>query len=54
LTREIFLECRSPRRGKFPAQRMNNPLWEWLVLSRWSTWTITQHFEEPGAFDLRP
>jgi hypothetical protein len=54
LTRDVFLEWRSPRRGEFPAQRMNNPLWEWLVLSRWSAWTINQHFKGPSAFEAGP
>jgi hypothetical protein len=54
LTREIFLEWRSPRRGKVQAERMNNALWEWLIPSRWNAWRINQHFEGPGIFEAGP
>src|SRR5687767_3229572 len=44
LTRELFLEWRSPRPGTANPERMNNPIWEWLIQSRWNAWLINQHF----------
>jgi hypothetical protein len=35
ITPEIIAEWRAPRCGTTNPQRMNNPLWEWLV-RRWS------------------
>lgn len=49
LTRELFLEWRAPRRGNANPERMNNPVWEWLIQSRWNAFQIAEHFKAPSA-----
>ena len=34
VTPKIFKEWRSPRYGTSNPERMNNPLWEWLIESK--------------------
>jgi hypothetical protein len=54
LTRELFLEWRSPRRGSANPERMNNPVWEWLIQSRWNAWRVSEHFEAPTGYYAGP
>lgn len=51
LTRELFLKRRDARRGTSNPERMNNPLWEWLITSRWSAYFVNEHFSGPSPFD---
>ena len=55
VTSEVFREWRSPRFGSSNPERLNNPLWEWLIESHWSAYAARQHFDpeseqrsEPG------
>src|SRR5216117_3029675 len=54
VTRELFLKWRSPRFGTLNPQRMNNPVWEWLVKSRINAYQATQRFNGPSAMDAGP
>src|SRR5215213_4761385 len=44
ITPELFREWRSPRLGASNPERLTNPVWEWLVRSRWSAYSASQHF----------
>ncbi len=54
VTRKLFRKWRSPRFGLANPDRMNNPLWEWLVRSRASAYTAAQRFNEPSALEVGP
>jgi hypothetical protein len=44
VTDEAFREWRSPRFGRSNPERLNNPLWEWLVRSGWSAYAVRKRF----------
>ena len=44
ITSELFREWRSPRFGTSNPDRMNNPVWEWLIESKWSAYSASRHF----------
>jgi hypothetical protein len=54
VTRELFLEWRSPRYGRSNPERMDNPVWEWLVRSRLSAFYANDDFKGPSPFDAGP
>jgi len=54
ITREHFLEWRSPRRGTSNPETLTNPVWDWLVRSKLSGYQANKHFEGPSAFDEGP
>jgi hypothetical protein len=54
ITRELFLEWRSPRDGRSNPEPMTNPVWAWLVRSRWNAWRANSHFEGPEAMTAGP
>lgn len=54
VTRKLFRKWRAPRFGRSNPERMNNPVWEWLVRSRNPAYWLAQHFREPSAFDVGP
>ncbi|MBI3206048.1 MAG: hypothetical protein HYZ29_31220 [Myxococcales bacterium] len=54
VTREVFLESRSPRWGTANPERMNNPVWEWLVRSRIDAYHANRHFSGPPATSAGP
>ena len=54
VTRELFLEWRSPRFGNSNPERMNNPVWEWLAKSRTSAYQANEHMRGPSAVDAGP
>ncbi len=54
VTRDRFLVWRCPRRGVFNGQRMSNPVWEWLLRSRWSSWKAQTFFEAKTSMESGP
>jgi len=54
VTPERFVEWRSPRFGSTNPQRMNNPVWEWLVRSRIDAYQATVALGGPSALDAGP
>lgn len=51
VTRELFLEWRDVRRGKFPGEVMTNPVWRWLIDSNISAYRANTHFDGPSSYD---
>lgn len=54
VTPELFLKWRSPRIGQANPERMNNPVWEWLVKSKLNAYMATQRLSGPSAMDAGP
>ena len=54
VTLESFREWRSPRFGKANPERMNNPVWEWLIRSKLNAFSAGERFNEPSAMDVGP
>lgn len=54
LTPDLFMEWRTPRFGEANPDRMNNPVWEWLIRSRLSAYQAGQRFNGPSAMDAGP
>jgi hypothetical protein len=45
VTDDAYLEWCSPRFGKTNPERLNNPLWEWLIRSGWSAYAVRHRFD---------
>jgi len=54
VTPELFREWRSPRFCLSNPERMNNPVWEWLIRSKLSAYQATERFLDPSALDAGP
>jgi hypothetical protein len=54
LTRELFVKWRSPRFGSADPERMNNPVWEWLVRSKLTAYQAAQRLRGPSALEAGP
>ncbi|MDR0520990.1 MAG: hypothetical protein LBH00_03945 [Planctomycetaceae bacterium] len=54
ITREEFLQWRSPRQGKTNPQRMTNAVWEYLVKNRLDAYTANALFDGPSSLDAGP
>lgn len=54
VTAESFAEWRSPRVGTANPQRLNNPVWEWLIDCRLNAYEAAQAFNAPDAFEAGP
>jgi hypothetical protein len=54
LTPELFMRWRTPRFGRANPERMNNPVWEWLIRSRLSAYLAEQSFKVPLAMRAGP
>jgi hypothetical protein len=54
LTRELFLEWRSPRRGSANPELMSNPVWDWLVRSELDAYRANSRFDGPAALGAGP
>jgi len=54
LSQEMFLAWRSPRQACPPACRLDNPLWQWLVRTRWSAYQANEIFAGPSPFSAGP
>jgi len=54
VTAKLFKQWRSPRLGRSNPERMNNPVWEWLVRCRVNAYGANKWFEGPSSFDAGP
>jgi hypothetical protein len=54
LSKEEFIQWRSPRDAKENPARVNNPLWEWLVRTRWSAYQANEIFRGPSSLGAGP
>ncbi len=54
VTPDLFREWRSPRVGSTNPERMNNPVWEWLVRSRVNAYVAAQKHHGPSAMEAGP
>lgn len=50
LTPQEFADWRSPRVVDDNPTRLDNPLWQWLVRTRWSAFQANEQFNGPSAF----
>ena len=54
VSREAFLEWRSPRMGTANPSVMTNPVWEWLIRTRMNAYQATKDMGGPSALDAGP
>jgi hypothetical protein len=54
VTPKLFKDWRSPRFGRSNPERMNNPVWEWLVRCRVSAYWANEEFDGPSSFEAGP
>ena len=54
VTKELFLKWRTPRFGSKNPERMNNPVWEWLIKAGINAYTATERLDGPSAMDAGP
>ncbi len=54
ITRELFLQWRSPRAGRANPERLNNPVWEWLIRSRLNAYSANERFGGPDSLGAGP
>jgi len=54
VTPELFREWRSPRFGQSNPERMNNPVWEWVIRSRLNAYMAAQRLLGPSTSDVEP
>src|SRR3954465_14529478 len=54
VTPELFREWRSPRFGRTNPERMNNPVWEWLVKSRIDAFNANENLNGPDSLEAGP
>lgn len=54
LSPEEFLSWRSPREAEHHPVRLDNPLWHWLVRTRWSAYHANNTYSGPSSFDAGP
>ncbi len=54
LDRDLFLEWRSPRRGRANPEAMTNPVWTALVETRLSAWQANEKMGGPDSMDAGP
>lgn len=54
ITRELFLEWRSPRLGNANPSVLTNPVWEWLIRTRMNAYQATETFGGPSALEAGP
>jgi len=51
---ELFRQWRSPRFGRANPERMDNPVWEWLIRRRANAFQANAHFNGPSPFEAGP
>jgi hypothetical protein len=54
LSQDEFLAWRSPRKVSLQATRLDNPLWHWLVRTRWDAYNANKNYAGPSSFDVGP
>lgn len=52
--KDVFLEWRSPKRGNANPQRLNNPVWSWLIQTGESSYSLNDHFDGPNSYGGEP
>jgi hypothetical protein len=54
ISKAEFLAWRSPRRGSSNPTRLENPLWNWLVRTRWNAYSANELYAGPSSYDAGP
>ena len=54
ITPALYRQWRNARRGTIPAEKLNNPAWEWLIRTRISAYQANQHFHGPDSHSAGP
>ena len=54
VTPDLFRQWRTPRFGCRNPERMNNPVWEWLIKSKLGAYAANQKFNEPSTSQVEP
>ncbi len=54
VTKDLFLEWRSPRFGNANPERMNSPVWEWLIKTRLNAYLANERLDGPDAMNAGP
>ena len=54
VTPELFEKWRAPVRGATNPQRMDNPIWEWLVRTRLSAYQANELMNGPSSMEVGP
>jgi hypothetical protein len=54
MSAEEFLSWRSPRAVGLNPTRLDNPLWQWLVRTRWDAYNANNLYSGPSPFDAGP
>jgi hypothetical protein len=54
LSTEEFIKWRSPRTVEENPTRLDNPLWHWLVRTRWSAYQVNETFQGPSSLEAGP
>jgi len=54
VTPELFLKWRAPRLGTSNPDRMNNPVWEWLIKTRANAFAANELLKGPSSFEAGP
>lgn len=54
VTKDLFREWRSPRFGNANPQRMNNPVWEWLIKTGLNAYLANERLDGPDAMEAGP
>jgi hypothetical protein len=54
VTPKLFMAWRSPRFGRTNPERMNNPVWEWLIRTKVSAYWANKEFAGPRSFEAGP
>lgn len=54
VTPALYKKWRDARRGVVHAGKMNNPVWDWLILTRVSAYTANHHFQGPDSLSAGP
>lgn len=54
LDQEEFLAWRSPRTVRDNPTRLDNPLWHWMVRTRWGAWSANERYAGPSSSDAGP
>jgi hypothetical protein len=54
VTRDLFLEWRSPRFGRSNPERMNNAFWEWMIRTRSNAYVANRKLDGPDSTEAGP
>ncbi|MGB0579038.1 MAG: hypothetical protein ACPGVU_04985 [Limisphaerales bacterium] len=54
VTPELFKQWRSPRHGQSNPERMDTPVWEWLIRSELNAYQAGEQFGMPSSIEIGP